>query len=503
MGFFTRRVSFGPCLGLSRCLCLNVFLTLSLHSTHTHSHTHTHFQTVSCVTFLNPDDIKPRIEEINLFKERKTKGDEEEDEEDDEVKERKTMVEELLALLPDDDEDASAAAVPFVPGDFVQVTSGDLRGMIGKIVKIDPTSRLADMEPLNFGADGERLDEGLRAKSISVESNVLVKYVAAGYHVKVVAGRYSGTTGRVMAVTTKDRQWVAAVLTDGVNTEIEVNVASLQMSSEVATGYGSLGGYELYDLVSLNVNETAMIINVGSERLRIINHMDLVKEVLPQELQKNRNRQSSRSTGFDAQQSTVAVGDLVEVRSGAHIKKKGTVKAIMNGCFWLHSTNHLKHSGVFVIRGRHCVLSGKKVSSLTGTTLTSLGSKAAASASMPNNKAARDPTIGKTVKIIKGGFKGFLAQVVDANATQYTVELLARVKKIVIEKVKCKVVGDQDGSFKLPDEIDHRGFHSANNQFVGLAGASTPFLGGETPMMGGETPMASAERRIVPALPGS
>lgn len=167
----------------------------------------------------------------------------------------------------------------------------------------------------------------------------------------------------------------------------------------------------------------------------------------------------------------------------------------MNGCFWLHSNNHLKNSGVFVIRGRHCVLSGRtKISSLGNTALTSLGSKAAASANQPNHKAARDPMVGKTVKIIKGGFKGFLAQVIEATADKYTVELLARIKKIVIEKVKCKEVGDKDGSFTSKAS---GGMGSVAGEGIGAAtpahmrdtpnneGGATPHqFGNETPLHG-------------------
>jgi hypothetical protein len=101
--------------------------------------------------------------------------------------------------------------------------------------------------------------------------------------------------------------------------------------------------------------------------------------------------------------------------------------------------------------------------------------------------------IGKTVKIIQGGFKSFLAQVVDATAMQYTVELLARVKKIVIDKNKCKEVGDREGSYVTV--TGSSAASSASSTFGGVsdtayAGSDTPFLGGETPhYIGGETPM--------------
>lgn len=195
---------------------------------------------------------------------------------------------------------------------------------------------------------------------------------------------------------------------------MRVNVGSVQISNEISVGHGDLCGYELYDLVSLSVNETAMVVQVGAEHLRLLTHMDVIKDVLPQEVQRKRNQQSNRSTGFDAQQATVSVGDLVDVRTGLYIKKKGTVKAIMNGCFWLHSTSHLKNSGIFVIRGRQCVLSGRsKASLLSATSSSAVPTKATGG----GFRSAPDVAVGKTVKIIKGGFKGFLAQVVSVVTT--------------------------------------------------------------------------------------
>ena len=296
-------------------------------------------------------------------------------------------------------------------------------------------------------------------------------------------------------------------MSDGTNSEMCVNVGSVQISNEISGGHGDLGGYELYDLVSLSVNETAMIVQVGSERLRLLTHMDIVKDILPQEVQRKRNQQSNRSSGFDAQQATVSVGDLVDVRTGPYIKKTGTVKAIMNGCFWLHSTSHLKNAGVFVIRGRQCVLSGRSKTSLSASSSSAMPARGTGG----GVRAAPDAAIGKTVKIIKGGFKGFLAQVVsalfitvfsplllisflplpnlkvDATQTTYTVELLARVKKIVIEKTKCKICGDKEGSTAAESNLPR----SELGYGVTPIGGDTPYGGGATPFnaYGSETPL--------------
>lgn len=95
-----------------------------------------------------------------------------------------------------------------------------------------------------------------------------------------------------------------------------VNVAHLQMSNEVAAGHGNLGGYELYDCVSLNENEVAVVIQVGAAKLRILNHQDKSSDVLPLELQGKRNIHSLKNTAFDQQQSTIHVGDTVNVITG-------------------------------------------------------------------------------------------------------------------------------------------------------------------------------------------
>ena len=41
------------------------------------------------------------------------------------------------------------------------------------------------------------------------------------------------------------------------------------MSNEVATGYGHLNGYELYDLVAVNQSETGVVVQVGGEKLKV------------------------------------------------------------------------------------------------------------------------------------------------------------------------------------------------------------------------------------------
>jgi transcription elongation factor SPT5 len=293
------------------------------------------------------------------------------------------------------------------------------------------------------------------------------------------------------------------------------------MSSEVTTGYGNLMGYELYDLVALSENECAVVIVVGTEKLRVINHMGNVRDVLPQELLGKRNTFSARSTGFDVQQNVISLGDTVKVTTGFHAKLTGTVKQMMKGTLWLHSNSYLKNSGIFVIKTRNCVVAGGNKSSMpalsqgykgvlnpaaAGGSMSSVQGVAAVGAgamarggsnSAGNRGGGRDYMIGKTVRITKGGFKGLLAQVVDATPTHYSVELLAKLKKIVVERSNTVFVGDEKGSL---EKTTKRGAPGAPGDHVIYDASQTPYFtqntpmhvtGSETPafLTGGETPM--------------
>lgn len=306
------------------------------------------------------------------------------------------------------------------------------------------------------------------------------------------------------------------------------------MSSEVTTGYGNLMGYELYDIVALSENECAVVIVVGTEKLRVINHMGNVRDVLPQELLGKRNTFSARSTGFDVQQNPIAVGDTVKVTTGFHAKLTGTVKQMMKGTLWLHSNSYLKNSGIFVVKTRNCIVAGGKtatptlsqgykgvllpaaaggsVSSVGGPTAVGAGALARGGSNSAGNRGGgRDYMIGKTVRITKGGFKGLLAQVVDATPTHYSVELLAKLKKIVVERANTVFVGDEKGSLeKKPTARGAPGMpadqtiydasqtpYFTQNTPMHIGGSETPaFLtGGETPMVFGDATPSSRTPR--------
>jgi transcription elongation factor len=258
------------------------------------------------------------------------------------------------------------------------------------------------------------------------------------------------------------------------------------MSTEVTVGLGNLMGYELYDLVMLNENESAVVIGVGAEKLKVVNHMDIVKEIFPQEVQAKRNLQSQRSSGFDSEQNTVVIGDVVNVTSGPHAKLTGTVKHMMKGSFWLHSNMYLKNSGIFVTRGRYCIIAGAK-SANHSQSKSQLASQSV-SFSKPIRKVGKDENIGNTLRITKGQYKGLLCQVIDTIGDSYIVELLAKLKKITIEKSKTVIVGTKHGS--LGGSVSNGPAADGNIPQTPSYSLATPYQyqGMATPRYGADTP---------------
>lgn len=184
------------------------------------------FKEVTAATYLDTTDIKPRLEELQLFRQRKSgNGDRDEEDPEDDVLDQYAPNAHFLKELADQidnlgEEEAKEGSNALLPGDLVQVISGDMRNLIARVVSVNDATRVARIVPYNNALTTE----------MSMEVDLLVKYIFPGAHVKVVAGRYMGQTGRVVSVKSADGSNIAAILTDGINTEIQCNVGHLQVN---------------------------------------------------------------------------------------------------------------------------------------------------------------------------------------------------------------------------------------------------------------------------------
>jgi transcription elongation factor SPT5 len=449
---------------------------------------------VKVETYLNTADAAPKIHELTMFREKskQEEGGQDSDDDDDHSvanmgKQTSFMVELARQLEMDDsNKSGTGKVVPFRTGDVVQVTDGEFRNMRGTILSINEAAQQATLRPIHTEDLG----------NITVETALLVKYIRPGAHVKVVNGTHLGQTGRVVSVHKVDGDLIAAILADGTNTEFSANVSHLQVSNEITSGLNSLGGYELYDLVMLSANEYAVVIFVGTDFLRVLTQHDLEKNVRPVEIKGKKSAMRGASGAFDHMKNPLCVGDSVSVVEGVHAKKTGTVKHINRSILWLHSTTYLKNSGIFVVKGKSCLLAGGQVKDVSAATTAAVinatygGSSTLQVANRGGGGGAfskhgsKDPMVGKSVTISRGSYKGMLAHVVDVTDTQYSVELHGRLKKVNIDKNYVIVVGDKEGA------IDKEGKH-VQEGIDGFMGGipSTPALIAQTPMHLAETPL--------------
>ena len=118
---------------------------------------------------------------------------------------------------------AKPREIGFARGDFVVAHEGELEGLTGTVVSMDPGTTVVTIEP----SEDHELDAEF--SRLNFLAALLVRHVRRGDHVRVVGGRHAGTTGRVVntlqvADGSGEQRWVALVRTDDTTREIQVFV---------------------------------------------------------------------------------------------------------------------------------------------------------------------------------------------------------------------------------------------------------------------------------------
>jgi ribosomal protein L24 len=108
------------------------------------------------------------------------------------------------------------------------VAQGEFKNLKGTILSVNDRTRQVTLKPFH----------GVLLDNIVIESELLVKYIREGQHVKVLNGKHMGETGKVVSVSIMDKDQLATILTDGIKEEITVNLSSLQVSSLQASVSG-------------------------------------------------------------------------------------------------------------------------------------------------------------------------------------------------------------------------------------------------------------------------
>lgn len=371
----------------------------------------------------------------------------------------------------------------YVPGDTIEVYEGEQKGVWGKATHV-----VGDIVTLKV-AEG-----GLQGQSIEVPTRWLRKRFSIGDHVKVVGGsRFRDEVGMVVKIE-QDR---VTLLADNTSQEITVFSKDLREASD-SGGQGSLGQYSLLDLVQLDAVTVGCIIKVNRESLGILDQNGDIRQVMPSQIA-HRLPRRKMAVAADRNGAEIRMDDVVKEILGMH--RQGKIIHIYRQWVFLHSNEVKENSGVFVTRSSNLTTVAAKGGRLasqttnTGPDLTTMNPALQrlggnqSKPMMPPKVIGRDKSIGQSVHIKKGGYKGLLGIVKDATDAHVRLELHAKNKVITVPKdyviFKDKVTGERI-------DISRRGLP----QRGGLQPPSSDrgWQGGRTPSVGRTPGWGSASK---------
>lgn len=397
---------------------------------------------------LQTKDVNPTLEEVTRFASNATDGTENLD------------LQALATSLK-----ASTANASYLPGDIIEVYDGEQKGVVGRAMAVQ-----GDIVTM-------RVTEGsLRGQTIEVPTKGLRKRFKQGDHVKVIGGsRYRDEVGMVVKII-QDR---VTLLTDQGNNEVTVFSKDLRESSD-SGGVGSLGQYELWDLVQLDPATVACIIKVDRESLVVIDQNEQVRTVMPSQIA-NKLERKKFGVATDRDGSEIRNDDVVrEVGDGG---RQGKITHIHRNFLFLHSAEQTENAGIFVSRTTNVKTIAAKGGRITNNTTVDLSTmnpamklhQGNAALDMPPPKfTGRDNTIGKTVTVKKGVYKGLLGIVKEANDTHCRVELHTKGKTINVEKNFLAFKDPRTGATIDPNARGGMRGATPRGAFGGGYGGATP-----------------------------
>lgn len=413
---------------------------------------------------INVKDVNPTLEEVTRFASGAEDGTENLD------------LNALAASLK-----ASTANASYQPGDIIEVYDGEQKGVMGKAISI--RSDIVSM----------KVTEGaLKGQTIEVPTKGLRKRFREGDHVKVIGGsRYRDEVGMVVKIV-EDR---VTLLSDQGNAEITVFSKDLREASDSGGG-GSLGQYELWDLVQLDAATVACIVKVDRESMVVLDQNNQTRTVMPSQISNKVEKQRGGGIATDRNGHEIKLDENVKEHGGEG--RVGKIIHIHRTYLYLRSSSQSKNAGIFVTRTNAVnSVAAKGVTTVSaGPDLTSMNpamkrnTGGAAGGDMPPPKSfGRDRSIGQTVTIRKGPYKGLLGIVKETSDNNARVELHTKNKTVNVPKDALAFKDRLTGASIDPNSRGGRGGFTPRG---GGRGGATPhggsgWDGGRTPAAGGDT----------------
>ncbi|KAG0222755.1 transcription elongation factor spt5 [Actinomortierella wolfii] len=385
----------------------------------------------------------------------------------------------------------------FKPGEKVEVTEGELKNLEGVVDSV--SSDMIMIRPVA---------KDLKNSILKFPPSQLRKLFREGDHVKVVNGKYKDETGLIIKI----EENVVTIVTDLNVRDIQVFSKDLQMASNVASGTGSLGQYEVHDFVQLDAATVGVIYKIERGFARIIDQNGMTRDVEPHVI--TQKRDSSRAIATDGEGNSIQDGDSVREISGAH--REGKILHVFRTYAFCYNREYMENNGVFVQSTRLLASMAAKSRAQPSMRLDTLNP--AVSNNMNRGgysdrggrggmrggffggrgRGYRDPLVDKPVTIIRGPHKGYQGIVKDATDTTARVELHTNCRIITVERAKLAIQNSDGTTTPVSNITDPSQFNPSFNMGPpsrpGSAGNMTPMhysgAGSRTPAWnsGSKTP---------------
>ncbi|KAI8869756.1 hypothetical protein GQ42DRAFT_146744 [Ramicandelaber brevisporus] len=379
-------------------------------------------------------------------------------------------------------------------GDRVEVSSGDMIGLMGMVESVDNSAKMATIKPNNRHL----------ARTLTFSLSDLRKKFIVGDHVAVISGRnHLGKSGFVTNVESQ----IIKLVSDNEHEELTLLAKDLRISAEVSAGTEktSADGYNINDVVLLDPsltlvgssdpssasNAVGIIIKIeGSHMVQLITQEDEIKSVNSRLISRRRGAAArGPQSALDSNGNTVRIGDFIREttvtpgnqRPGAGTRQGAIVHLTRNYVFARLSSSALLSGGdasrsgskgsndVFAAPLKNVVAVNAAGASTAGAYTAAsqgLGSGFAAPMRMAGNsnsnagrgggmgvgsirmtgamRAAERKLVAQTARITRGPHKGLVGIIKDLSNMIARIELHTNSKIITVEADKVAVV-DQTG----------------------------------------------------------
>ncbi|KID77617.1 Transcription elongation factor SPT5 [Metarhizium brunneum] len=430
-------------------------------------------------------DVNPSLEEVTRFASGAEDGTENLD------------LKALAASLKD-----SNTLVTYLPGDIIEVYSGEQKGVVGKATNVQ-----GDIVTMSV-TEGD-----LEGQTIEVPIKGLRKRFKIGDHVKVIGGsKFRDEVGTVVKIS-EDR---VTLLTDQTNTEVTVFSKDLREASDIG-GQGSLGQFSLHDLVQLDPTTVGCIVKIDRESLVVLDQYGDTRQLMPSQIS-NKLPKRKQAVAADREGSEIRLDDVVKEFTGQH--RQGKIIHIHRSYVFLHTNDSNENAGVFVTKSSMvntvAAKGGRVNAASSGPDLSAMNpalkihkNGGNSKPSQPVKMFGRDRAINQTAIIKKGPYKGLLGIVKDTTDTHARVELHTKGKTITVPRdslsfkdkttgatidINGRGRGAPGGGFARGGGDKIPGWQGGSRTPIGTGSSDrVPAWGSRTPAAGGRTPAWKAQ----------